>query len=146
MSDAIDAGVTGHLAVLGVPVFAQIRSALSGAQGTLVNLGIYAPLEPAQDFEFTILPTLTWANARQMRALYGVTPAAAMASGFAPYDTGGSAWENAAVEIAGDWRVSGAWHLIATAAYQRLLARVARSPVVQTPNQTSALLGIALHF
>jgi outer membrane protein len=145
VSNTIDAGVAGHVALLGVPIFAQVRSALSGTQGILLNLGIYLPFEPAPDFELTVLPTLTWANARQMRALYGVTPAAAMASGFAPYDTGGG-WENAAVEIGGDWRISGVWHLIASAAYQHLLGSAARSSIVQTANQSSALIGIAFHF
>ena len=145
VSDAIDAGVAGHATVLGVPVFAQVRSAVGGPQGVLVIVGLYLPFEPAPDFELTILPTLTWANARQMRALYGVTPASAVASGFAPYDASAS-WENAAIEIGGDCRISGSWHVVASAAYQHLLGSAAHSSIVQTASQSSALIGIAFHF
>ena len=145
ISGAIDAGVGGHVTVLGVPLFAQVRTALHGTQGALMNLGAYLPFKPRLDFELTILPTVTWANTRQMRALYGVSPTAAMGSSFAPYDPG-AGWENAAVEVAGDWRVSGRWHLIASVAYQRLLGNAARSPIVQTANQASALAGVTLDF
>jgi outer membrane scaffolding protein for murein synthesis (MipA/OmpV family) len=145
VSGAIDAGVGGHVTVLGVPLFAQVRTALRGAQGTLLNLGAYLPFKPRLDFELTILPTVTLVNTRQMRALYGVSPTAAMTSSFAPYAPG-AGWENAAVEIAGDWHVSGNWHLVASVAYQRLLGNAARSPIVQTANQASVLAGVALDF
>jgi len=92
-----------------------------------------------------MLPTVTWANARQMNAFYGISAMTAMASGFASYSPG-AGWENAAIEIGADWRVSGGWHAIASVAYQRLLGNAARSPIVQTPNQPSVLLGVALQF
>ena len=69
----------------------------------------------------------------------------AVAGGFAYYNPG-AGWENAAIEIGADWRVSGRWHLIASVAYQRLLGNAARSPIVQTPNQPSVLLGIGRQF
>jgi outer membrane scaffolding protein for murein synthesis (MipA/OmpV family) len=142
---AIDAGVGGHVTVLGVPLFAQVRTAMHGPQGALLNLGAYLPFKPGLDLELTVLPTVTWSNARQMRAFYGVSPTAATTSGFASYDPS-AGWENAAVEIAGDWRVSGGWHIVASVACQRLLGNAARSPIVQTANQASALAGVALDF
>jgi outer membrane scaffolding protein for murein synthesis (MipA/OmpV family) len=141
----IDAGAGGHVAIFGVPVFAQVRRSLQRAQGTLAIFGIYLPVHAATDLEFTILPTISWANALQARAFYGVSQQAATASSYASYDPGGG-WQSAAIEIGGDWRISGEWHLIASVACQRLLANAARSPIVQTPRQSSALAGIALHF
>ena len=140
-----DAGLAGHVSLLGVPVFAQVRSALSGQQGTLVNVGCFLPVSPVSTLELIFLPTLTWANARQMRAFYGVTPAESVASGFAVY-TPGAAWENASLEISADWSAGDRVHLIASFAYQRLLAAAAASPLVQTRNQTSALAGVAWSF
>jgi MipA family protein len=142
---AIDAGLAGHVTIFGLPLFAQVRAALGGPQGGLVNMGAYMPFEPTPDLEVTVLPTVTWANARQMNAFYGVSAATSMASGLTSFDPGGG-WENAAIEFGVDWRVSGEWHIIASAAYLRLLGNAVHSPIVQTPNQPSALLGIARQF
>jgi outer membrane protein len=142
---AFDAGVAGHVTVLGVPLFAQVRSALSGQQGTLVNLGFFLPFAPASNIELVLLTTATWASARQMRAFYGVTDAESAASEFPAYSPG-AGWENAAFEISADWSAGGGLHLIASFAYERLLGAAAASPIVQTRNQPSALAGIAWSF
>ena len=142
---SIDAGVEGHVSVFGVPLFAQIRSAVSGPQGALINIGLYLPLSPGSSLELTLLPTVTWADGREMRTFYGVTAEQSAASGFAPYSPS-AGWENAAVEVVGDWQIGIGWHLIGSLAYQRLLRDAAASPLVQTRNQTSALAGIAWSF
>jgi MipA family protein len=141
----VDAGVQGHVLVSGVPVFAQLRSALSGAQGTLLNVGLYLPWSPDDAFTVSVLPTATWANARQMHAFYGVNPSASLSSGFAAY-TPGAGWENAALELAGEWRVSKSAHLVASVAFERLLDDAARSPVVQSRRQRSVLGGVTWSF
>ena len=145
VSGTIDVGVAGHVTVFGVPVFAQLRSGLSGSQGTIVNVGLFLPIAPASNLELVLLPTVTWANARQMHAFYGVTNAESAASGFAAYAPG-AGWENAALEIGSDWSVGGGLHVVASLAYQRLLNGAAASPIVQTRNQASALAGIAWSF
>ena len=142
---AIDAGVEGHVAVFGVPLFAQIRSATSGPQGTLVNVGAYMPLSPGTAFELTLLPTATWANAREMRAFFGVTEAQATTTGFVAYSPH-AGWENVALEVIGDWRMGGGWHLVASVACQYLVGNAAASPLVQTRTQTSAFAGFAWDF
>jgi len=145
VSDTLDYGVAGHVMIAGVPLFAQVRSAVHGSQGTIVTAGLYLKFTPAENFELTVLPTVTAANARQMKAFYGVTPAASAASGFAVYEPG-SGWQNAAIEVVGDWRIAARWHFIASLAYQRLLGGAERSPVVQTANQPSALAGVVYDF
>ena len=145
VSGAFDAGVAGHVTVFGVPLFAQVRSAMSGSQGTLATIGCFIPVAPVPNLDLVLLPTVTWANARQMRAFYGVTDPESAASGFAAYAPS-AGWENAALEIGADWSAGGGWHFIAGFAYQRLLNGAAASPIVQTRNQTSALAGIAWSF
>ncbi|MEO8739628.1 MAG: MipA/OmpV family protein [Casimicrobiaceae bacterium] len=145
ISGAVDVGVVGHVAVFNVPLFAQIRSAVSGPQGTLVNIGVYLPLPLNAAFELTVLPTLTWANGREMRAFYGVTAEQSATSEFAAYNPS-AGWENAALEVAGDWKIGSGWHLLASVAYQRLLSNAAASPLVQTRNQPSAFAGVAWNF
>jgi len=142
---AFDAGAQGFVSIFGFPLFAQVRSALGGAQGTLVNLGAFATFSIRADTELSVLPTVTWANARQMQAFYGVAAGTTSAAGFAPY-TPGAGWQNAALEIGGDWRVLGAWHVVASIAYQRLLGAAAASPIVETRNQASGLIGLVRHF
>lgn len=145
VGDTLDYGIAGHVTIAGIPLFAQLRSAFSGGQGTILTAGLYLKFTPAQNFELTVLPTVTAANSRQMQAFYGVSPAAAAASGFAVYQPGGG-WQNAAIEVVGDWRIAGPWHFIASIAYQRLLGKAADSPVVQTANQPSALAGVVYDF
>lgn len=145
VASAVDAGVQGHVLVFGVPVFAQLRTALSGSQGTLLNVGLYLPLPTDGALAFTVLPTVTWADARQMRALYGVSPEAAAASGFAAYSPG-AGWENAALELAAEWSVSKSAHLIASFAWERLLGGAAASPIVERRNQLSVLGGATWSF
>jgi outer membrane scaffolding protein for murein synthesis (MipA/OmpV family) len=145
VDSAVDAGVQGHLRLLGVPVFAQVRSALSGSQGTLFNLGLFLPLFPESALALTVLPTLTWADARQMRALYGVSPSASSASGFAVYAPG-AGWENAALELVAEWRVTGSARLVGSVAFERLLDDAASSPIVQSRNQRSVLGGVTWSF
>lgn len=142
---AVDAGIAGHVTVGGVPVFAQVRSAFNGAQGTVATFGVYLPWQATPDLEITIMPTVTWANAKQMRALYGVSRADSPASGFAPYDPG-AGFENAALEIGGDWHVQGPWHVVASLAYAHLLPHAAHSPIVQSAGQPSGLLGVSYQF
>jgi outer membrane protein len=141
----IDAGIAGHVTVLGVPVFAQVRSATRGSQGTLVHVGAYMPIALDPAFELTLLPTATWANGREMRAFYGVTDAQSSSSGFAAYSPN-AGWENIALEVSGDWHVSGGWHLLTSIAAQRLLDSAAASPLVQAKTQISAFAGVAWNF
>ena len=145
ISGAIDVGVVGHIAVFGVPLFAQVRSAVSGPQGTLVNVGVYLPLPLDAAVELTVLPTLTWANGREMHAFYRITAEQSTTTGFAAYSPS-AGWENAALEVAGDWKIGSGWHLLASVAYQRLLGNAAASPLIQTRNQASAFAGAAWNF
>ena len=145
VSSTLDAGVQGHVMVFGVPAFAQARWALSGTQGTLVNVGLYLPLWPEHSFSLTLLPTATWADARQMQALYGVNAQASATTGFATY-VPGAGWEKAALEIIPEWKLSISLHFVGSVAYERLLGNAAHSPLVQSRSQVSILSGVTWSF
>ena len=145
ISGAIDVGVVGHISAFGVPVFAQVRTAVNGSQGTLAIVGLYLPLTLNTSVDLTVLPTVTWANGREMRTFYGVTMGESAITGFAPYSPS-PGWENAALEVASDWKIGRGWHLLASVAFQRLLGNAAESPLTQTKNQTSAFAGVGWDF
>ncbi|MFH0782791.1 MAG: MipA/OmpV family protein [Pseudomonadota bacterium] len=145
ISAVVDAGVQGHVSVFGVPLFAQVRRALNSEQGTLVILGAYLPLKLGSCFELVMLPTLTLADSDQMQAFYGVTPTQSAGSGFRAYEAR-SGWQSAALEMIGDWTISGGWHAICSVTYLHLLADAASSPLVQEKGQVSGLLGMSYRF
>ena len=145
VSAAMDGGFSGYVVAFGVPLFAQVRVALTGDQGTIGVLGIYLPLEPNRDFTLTVVPSVAWANGKQMQAFYGVTPAQSAASGFATYSAG-AGWQNASLELEGNFKLFGSWHLVGGVAFQRLLGSAADSPLSQDKNQWSGLIGLSYKF
>ncbi len=142
VESAVDAGLQGYVKVFGVPFFAQVRAALNGDQGTLAVIGLYLPFQVSHRLDVIVLPSLTWGDATQMRAMYGVTPAQAASSGFATFQPG-AGWRSTALELVGDWEISGPWRAIASVACQRLLGSAARSPLTQDRNGFSGLVGLA---
>ncbi len=142
VAGSVDVGLGGHVVWLGVPAFAQVRSALSGLQGTLVIAGLYLPYDPSPEVEFTLLPTLTWANTRQMRAMFGVSAASAASTGLPAYNPAGG-WQAATAEAAIDWKVDGPWHVVASVAIERLIGQAARSPLTESATQTSVIVGVS---
>jgi outer membrane scaffolding protein for murein synthesis (MipA/OmpV family) len=141
LAGSADLGIEAHVRPFGVPVFGIARHALHGAQGTIVDLGVYAPLKPGSDVELTLLPTLRWADAREMHAWFGIDPAAAAASGRAAYAPG-AGLERAAFEAALDVPLAGGWHAVGSLAVARLLGDAAASPLVERRWQPMALLGV----
>ena len=72
------------------------------------------------------------------RTFYVIERGGAGKRGCTRYDPA-AAWEEAALEVVGDWRMGGGWHLLASLAYQRLLGDAATSPLVQTRSQKRAV-------
>jgi outer membrane scaffolding protein for murein synthesis (MipA/OmpV family) len=136
-----DLGLEANARPFGVPVFGVVRHALHGAQGTIADFGIYAPLKLGRDVELTLLPTLRWADAREMHAWFGIDPAAAASSGRTAYAPG-AGLERAAFEAALDVPLSGRWHAVGSLAVARLLGDAAASPLAERRWQPMALVGV----
>jgi outer membrane protein len=137
-----DLGIEAHARASGVPVFGIARHALHGAQGTIVDIGVYAPLKLGGDVELTLLPTVRWADAREMQAWFGIDPAAAAASARAAYAPH-AGLERAAFEAALDLPLRDGWHAVGSLALARLLGDAASSPLAERRWQPMALVGVS---
>lgn len=149
----VDAGVQGWITVFGVPMFAQLSTPVEqgrgdlgqSAQGTVGLLGLLLPLEPAPGIAVTLLPTVMWADGRQMRAFYGISPAQGAASGYAVYRPS-AGWQSAALEVSVEAKLTGPWHFVADIAYRRLLGPASGSPLVESKGAWISLVGVAFRF
>jgi outer membrane scaffolding protein for murein synthesis (MipA/OmpV family) len=144
VAGSADLGFEAHARPFGVPVFGIARHAVHGAQGTTVDLGLYAPLKVAGSVELTLLPSVRWNDAREARAWYGIEPAAAAATGRPAYAPG-SGFQRAAFEVALDVPLAGGWHATGSLAWVQLLGDAAHSPLVERRGQPMALIGVAWH-
>ncbi len=138
-----EVGMQAHVTVVHVPVFAIIRSAVTSAESA-ATVGAYIGGPDGADVQVTVLPTITWSDRRQRNLSYGVSPEASSASGLPSYRLAGG-WDNAALELMGDWHVAGAWHVVVSTALQRLLAASTRSPLVSRASQPSVAAGLMWH-
>lgn len=144
VAGSADAGFEVHARPFGLPVFAIARHALHGAQGTIVDVGAYAPFALSAGAELTVLPTLGWNDAREARAWYGIDAPASAASGRPAYRPG-AGWQRAALEVALDVPLAAHWHAVASVAALRLFGDAGASPIVERRWQPHALIGIAWH-
>jgi outer membrane scaffolding protein for murein synthesis (MipA/OmpV family) len=123
----------------------DIRKAIGGNDGLIGDIGIYMPI-PFSDSDFLFIgPAVTWADHRYTNAYFGVSPAAAKASGYSAFTAhGGLANAGAGasyVHLMGDhWLIEG------DTGYRRLLGDSARSPIVETKLQFSLDINLAYRF
>lgn len=123
------------------------RKAVSGHDGW--NGDIAADFVVRSDTTvFTIGPRARIADDRYHQAYFGVTPAAALATGLPVYDPGGGV--HAVGAMAGvTHQFSPSWGIYAYAGYDRLINDAADSPLVRTfgsRDQFSGGIGIAYTF
>lgn len=88
---------------------------------------------------------ITYGDSHYMSANFGITPLQSMKSGLAAFDAS-AGLANAGIEagVAVDFAAS--WRLFGSLRYERLLNDAAASPIVDTPNQAMATLGLAYTF
>jgi outer membrane protein len=110
---------------------AEVRQGIGGHKGAVLDLSADALLRPAGDATLvSIGPRLRLSDGRYQRTWFGLTPAAAAATGLAPFTPSRGA------HAAGLWssvrqRLGGPWGLYAFAGYDRLIGDAGRSPLVR---------------
>ena len=125
---------------------AEARRGLGGHDGFVGEVSADYVVRDGDDWLFSIGPRVTLGDGKYQRAYFGVSPAAAAASGLPAFDIDGGV--HAVGLTAGYLRqLSPNWGLAAYARYDRLVGDAARSPVVrQLGSRDQPSVGVALSY
>jgi outer membrane protein len=127
----------------------ELLKGINGHKGVVGTLGADQVWRDGDKYVFSIGPRLLFSDARYQRAFFGVTPAAALATGLPAYRPGGGIH---AVALASglSYQFNPRWGMFGYARYERLVGDAARSPIVRSSfgsrNQLSAGLGLNYTF
>lgn len=126
-------------------IHAQARKGIGGHEGMVGHLAAdYVLHDEADLYAFTIGPRLIFSDSRYQRAYFGVSPAAALASGLDEFRPG-SGLHAVAATAGGRYSLNGGWGLFGYARAERLVGDARRSPIVRdlgSANQLSAGIGV----
>ena len=130
-----------------VRLHAEALKGLTSESGLLINTGLDLVYHPTM-WNLSIGPRYSWGDDHYNGTYFGVTPAEAIASPLiaAPFHARAGS-HNAGVQFMAEYKWRPRWRITLDAAYSRLLADDARSPLVSqlgTPDQFS--IGTGLRF
>jgi MipA family protein len=141
-------GFVQYYPVKSLRLRAELRKGIGGHKGIVGFLGADQIWRDGDSYVFSIGPRLWFGDSRYERAYFGVTPAAALATGLPEYRPGGSF--HAAGAAAGlQYSIGKDWGVFGYAQYQRLIGDARRSPIITrfgSSNQFSAGIGISHTF
>ena len=127
---------------------AEVRKGIGGHEGLVGSVGADQIWRDGDRYVFSVGPRLLFASARYQRAYFGVTPAAALASGLPAYspDSGVHA---VALATGLSYQFDSRFGLFGFGRYERLIGDAAKSPIVRelgSRNQLSAGIGLNYTF
>jgi outer membrane protein len=127
---------------------AEALKGLGGHDGIVGTLGADQVWRDGDRYVFSIGPRVLFSDSRYQRAYFGVSPAAALASGLPAYrPSGGIRGIAAASSIS--YQFDPRWGLFGYGRYERLVGDAAKSPIVRelgSRNQLSGGLGLSYTF
>jgi outer membrane protein len=122
-------------------VRAEGRQGIGGHKGAVLDLSADAILRARDDSTlFSIGPRLRLSDGRYQRAYFGVTGAAAIATGLPAY-TPGTGVHAAGLSSGITQKLGGAWGVYAYGGYDRLIGDAGRSPLVRRYGRRDELSG-----
>jgi outer membrane scaffolding protein for murein synthesis (MipA/OmpV family) len=128
---------------------AEVRKAIGGYDGVVADLALSWAKPVSKRLYLVVAPNLHIADARFMRAYFGVTAGAAAVGGLAAYQPG-AGLERAGLRVVAVRQLGPRISLSASAVYDRLLGGAAHSPVVRVPtgsvDQPAAFISLRYHF
>ena len=136
---------SASLAIGPASLTGTLRQAVSSHRGTLVEMGIAAPLKLHRHATLTVTPGLTWADRRHTQAYFGVTAAQSAASGYAAFDAGAGVKSRHLV-FDFDMALSRWWYVNVMLRGARLDGDAAESPITQRTRQLSGMLAARYQF
>jgi outer membrane protein len=149
VSRTFEAGAFAEAMVTpGVRLRGEVRRGIGGHDGWVGEFSADAIARDGDAWLVSLGPRVTLADARYHRAWYGVTPAAALTSGLAPFRPGGGV-SAVGVAVGGLVQLDRRWGLAAYARYDRLVGDAADSPITRGPGsrgQPSVGIGLSYIF
>jgi len=127
---------------------ASLRKGLNGHDGVVGQIGADKIWRDGDKYMFSIGPRLLFSDGRYQRAYFGVSPAAALATGLPAYRPG-SGVHAVALAASGNYELGGNFGLFGFARGERLIGDAGKSPFIRTygsRNQFSAGLGLSYTF
>jgi outer membrane protein len=126
----------------------ELVRGVNGHEGIVGSIGADHFWRKGDEYAVTLGPRLLFSNSRYQNAYFGVSPAAALASGLQPYRPARGVH---AVALAGgvQTQFGPRWGLFGYARGERLVGDAARSPIVRSfgsRNQISAGVGVSYAF
>lgn len=126
----------------------ELRKGIGGHHGVVGMAGADYVWRDGDRYVLSVGPRLLFSDARYQRAFFGVSPAAALASGLPAYRPGGGL--HAAAMTSGlSYQFNPRFGLFGFARYERLVGNAAKSPIVRqlgSRDQFSAGLGLNYTF
>jgi outer membrane scaffolding protein for murein synthesis (MipA/OmpV family) len=113
-----------------IALLADVRRQLGAANGTLVGAGVSSTVPIARHLILSGTAVVDWANARYMRAYFGVDPAAAPGQSLTAY-TAGAGLRDAAFTAVAIVPIDERWMVQSLLRAEVLLGDAAQSPVTE---------------
>jgi outer membrane protein len=127
---------------------AEALKGLGGHKGVVGTIGADQIWRNGDKYVFSIGPRVLFSDSRYQRAYFGVTPAAALASGLPAYRPSGGIHGVAAASSM-SYQFNPRWGVFGYGRYERLVGDAAKSPIVRelgSRNQLSGGLGLSYTF
>jgi outer membrane protein len=126
----------------------ELLKGIGGHNGLRGQIGVDRIWRDGDRYVFSLGPRLLISDSRYERAYFGVTPAAAVATGLPTYRPGGGIYGAAAASSL-SMQFGRHWGMYGYARYERLIGDAAKSPIVQrfgSRNQLAGGLGLTYTF
>ncbi|MFL6780927.1 MAG: MipA/OmpV family protein [Sphingomicrobium sp.] len=126
----------------------ELRKGLGGHDGLIGDIGADKIWRDGDRYVFSIGPRVLFSDSRYQRAYFGVTPAAALATGLPVYRPGGGV-HAVALTTGLTYQFNDRFGMFGFGRYERLVGDAAKSPIVRefgSRNQFSAGAGLSYTF
>ncbi len=126
----------------------ELRKGIGGHDGVIGSIGADQVWRDGDRYVFSVGPRVLFSTGRYQRAYFGVTPAAALATGLPAYQPDGGIHAVAATSGM-SYQFSPRFGMFGYARYERLVGDAAKSPIVRelgSRNQVSAGAGLSYTF
>lgn len=127
---------------------AELLKGIGGHKGIVGTIGADQVWRDGDRYVFSVGPRVIFSDSRYQRAYFGVTPAAALASGLPVYRPSGGV-QGVAVASGLSYQFNPRWGLFGFARYERLVGDAGKSPIIRefgSRNQLSGGLGLNYTF